>query len=123
VAFEERLANRRPAKRARLLGAGKSGVDVDRLRRAPRSGWRRRGHGGKTGRLGPRWLFFRLRKDRRRGDREIIRPAEILDGGRFGALVPVGDDAAMATAIASTLDAPLRRPTLTARDTGTFWMS
>jgi len=31
-------------------------------------------------------------------------PAEILDGGRFGRLVPVGDDAAMAQAMAATLD-------------------
>ena len=33
-------------------------------------------------------------------------PAEILDGGRFGRLVPVGDDRALAPAIAGTLDAP-----------------
>ena len=33
-------------------------------------------------------------------------PAEILDGGRFGRLVPVGDDRALAAAIAGTLDAP-----------------
>ena len=32
-------------------------------------------------------------------------PSEILDGGRFGRLVPVGDDKAMAEAIAQTLDA------------------
>jgi glycosyltransferase involved in cell wall biosynthesis len=31
-------------------------------------------------------------------------PSEILDGGRFGRLVPVGDDAAMAQAIEATLD-------------------
>jgi glycosyltransferase involved in cell wall biosynthesis len=42
-------------------------------------------------------------------------PSEILDGGRFGALVPVGDDTAMATAIASTLDDPLAASTLRAR--------
>jgi len=34
-------------------------------------------------------------------------PAEIMDGGRFGALVPVGDDRAMAAAIAATLDDPI----------------
>jgi len=34
-------------------------------------------------------------------------PSEILDGGRHGALVPVGDVAAMAAAMAATLD---RRP-------------
>ena len=33
-------------------------------------------------------------------------PAEILDRGRYGRLVPVGDDAAMAEAILATLDAP-----------------
>jgi glycosyltransferase involved in cell wall biosynthesis len=33
-------------------------------------------------------------------------PAEILAGGRYGRLVPVGDAAAMATAIAATLDDP-----------------
>ena len=33
-------------------------------------------------------------------------PAEILENGRFGALVPVGDAAAMAAAIARTLDDP-----------------
>ncbi len=42
-------------------------------------------------------------------------PAEILEGGRFGALVPVGDDTAMAAAIASTLDDPLAAATLQAR--------
>jgi glycosyltransferase involved in cell wall biosynthesis len=42
-------------------------------------------------------------------------PAEILDRGRFGALVPVGDDTAMAAAIAATLDDPLPAPTLRAR--------
>jgi glycosyltransferase involved in cell wall biosynthesis len=33
-------------------------------------------------------------------------PREILEGGRYGPLVPVGDDVAMAEAIAGTLDAP-----------------
>ena len=33
-------------------------------------------------------------------------PAEILDRGRYGRLVPVGNDAAMAEAILATLDAP-----------------
>ncbi len=33
-------------------------------------------------------------------------PREILDGGRYGALVPTGDAAALADAIARTLDAP-----------------
>jgi len=33
-------------------------------------------------------------------------PSEILDGGRFGCLVPVGDAEAMAAAIAGTLDGP-----------------
>ena len=32
-------------------------------------------------------------------------PSEILDGGRFGRLVPVGDDAAMAEALEATLTA------------------
>lgn len=36
-------------------------------------------------------------------------PSEILDGGRFGALVPVGDEAALATAIAETLDQKVTR--------------
>jgi glycosyltransferase involved in cell wall biosynthesis len=39
-------------------------------------------------------------------------PAEILQGGRYGALIPVGDDAALAGAILSTLDRPLPRETL-----------
>jgi glycosyltransferase involved in cell wall biosynthesis len=39
-------------------------------------------------------------------------PREILENGKYGRLVPVGDDAAMATAIASTLDAPPTRETL-----------
>ena len=34
-------------------------------------------------------------------------PREILDGGRYGELVPVGDAPALAAAIASTLDRPL----------------
>ena len=42
-------------------------------------------------------------------------PAEILDGGRFGALVPVGDDGAMAAAIAATLDQPIAAATLQER--------
>jgi glycosyltransferase involved in cell wall biosynthesis len=42
-------------------------------------------------------------------------PAEILDGGRFGALVPVGDDRAMAAAIAATLDHPIAAAKLRAR--------
>jgi glycosyltransferase involved in cell wall biosynthesis len=42
-------------------------------------------------------------------------PAEILDGGRFGALVPVGDDQAMAAAIAATLERPIAATTLQAR--------
>ena len=33
-------------------------------------------------------------------------PAEILDGGRHGRLVPVGDDQALAVAMAATLDTP-----------------
>jgi glycosyltransferase involved in cell wall biosynthesis len=33
-------------------------------------------------------------------------PREILDGGRFGRLVPVGDEAALAEAMAAELDAP-----------------
>jgi glycosyltransferase involved in cell wall biosynthesis len=42
-------------------------------------------------------------------------PAEILDGGRFGALVPVGDDRALAAAIATTLERPITAATLQAR--------
>jgi glycosyltransferase involved in cell wall biosynthesis len=34
-------------------------------------------------------------------------PREILDNGRYGPLVPVGDDAALAEAMIATLDAPL----------------
>ncbi len=33
-------------------------------------------------------------------------PAEILEGGKYGPLVPIGDDEAMAKAITSTLDSP-----------------
>lgn len=39
-------------------------------------------------------------------------PREILDGGRYGPLVPVGDAAALADALAATLDAPLPREVL-----------
>ena len=39
-------------------------------------------------------------------------PAEILDGGKYGRLVPVGDDAALANAISATLDAPPDREPL-----------
>ncbi|MGH6920717.1 MAG: glycosyltransferase [Geminicoccaceae bacterium] len=42
-------------------------------------------------------------------------PAEILDRGRFGAMVPVGDDHAMAAAIATTLDHPIAAATLRTR--------
>jgi glycosyltransferase involved in cell wall biosynthesis len=42
-------------------------------------------------------------------------PAEILDGGRYGALVPVGDEAAMAEAILATLAHPPERSALIAR--------
>ena len=42
-------------------------------------------------------------------------PAEILAGGAFGRLVPVGDPAAMAAAIAATLDAPPAAAVLEAR--------
>lgn len=44
-------------------------------------------------------------------------PAEILDHGRYGPLVPVGDDAALATAICRVLDAPLPPEELTGRAT------
>jgi glycosyltransferase involved in cell wall biosynthesis len=37
-------------------------------------------------------------------------PREVLDGGRYGALVPVGDDLAMAEAILRTLRAETPRP-------------
>lgn len=39
----------------------------------------------------------------------IAGPAEILDGGRFGRLTPVGDAAALTRAIDETLDAPVDR--------------
>jgi glycosyltransferase involved in cell wall biosynthesis len=42
-------------------------------------------------------------------------PYEILEGGRFGELVPVGDDSAMAEAILSTLDHPPDRERLIMR--------
>src|SRR5690606_4100549 len=42
-------------------------------------------------------------------------PAEILAGGRYGRLVPVGDDAALADAIAATLAAPPAAAMLRAR--------
>jgi glycosyltransferase involved in cell wall biosynthesis len=42
-------------------------------------------------------------------------PAEILDNGRFGPLVPVGDDLAMAEAIGAVLDRPLAKEHLRAR--------
>jgi len=42
-------------------------------------------------------------------------PDEILDGGRYGRLVPVGDVAALADAIAKTLDATVDREALRAR--------
>jgi glycosyltransferase involved in cell wall biosynthesis len=42
-------------------------------------------------------------------------PAEILDHGRFGKLVPVGDDTALAAAIARAIEHPLDREVLRAR--------
>jgi glycosyltransferase involved in cell wall biosynthesis len=42
-------------------------------------------------------------------------PAEILAGGRYGRLVPPGDDAALAAAILATLDAPPAAVTLRER--------
>jgi glycosyltransferase involved in cell wall biosynthesis len=42
-------------------------------------------------------------------------PAEILDNGRYGPLVRMGDDGAMAEAITQTLDAPLPRAVLQRR--------
>jgi glycosyltransferase involved in cell wall biosynthesis len=42
-------------------------------------------------------------------------PAEILEGGRYGPLVPVGDDAALALALARVLDAPPPSEVLKAR--------
>jgi len=41
-------------------------------------------------------------------------PRELLDGGRFGPLVPVGDAPALAAAMAATLDRPLPPETLRA---------
>ena len=41
-------------------------------------------------------------------------PRELLDGGRFGPLVPVADAPALAAAMASTLDRPLPSETLKA---------
>lgn len=42
-------------------------------------------------------------------------PAEILVNGKFGLLVPVGDDAALAAAVEKTLDQPLLAETLQRR--------
>jgi glycosyltransferase involved in cell wall biosynthesis len=42
-------------------------------------------------------------------------PSEILDDGRIGPLVPIGDDVAMAAAIRQVLDAPPPRDRLTGR--------
>lgn len=42
-------------------------------------------------------------------------PAEILEGGRYGPLVPVGDDGALAAAMAAVLDAPPDRDALKRR--------
>jgi glycosyltransferase involved in cell wall biosynthesis len=42
-------------------------------------------------------------------------PRDILDGGRFGRLVPVGDSGAMANAIRATLDSPVDRDLSRAR--------
>jgi glycosyltransferase involved in cell wall biosynthesis len=42
-------------------------------------------------------------------------PAEILDGGRHGPLVPVGDAAALAQAMASVLDRPPDKASLRER--------
>ena len=42
-------------------------------------------------------------------------PAEILEGGRHGALTPVGDDAALARAILDTLEQPPAAEALRAR--------
>ena len=42
-------------------------------------------------------------------------PAKLLDHGRYGPLVPVGDDAAMALAMAQMLDAPPDRDFLRRR--------
>lgn len=45
-------------------------------------------------------------------------PREILAGGRFGALVPVADEAALANAIEAALDAPLSASELQAAASG-----
>ena len=42
-------------------------------------------------------------------------PAEILDNGRFGPLVPVGNDSALAAAMERVLDSPPKKETLLAR--------
>ena len=42
-------------------------------------------------------------------------PLEILDNGRFGPLVPVGDDTALAAAMERVLDSPPDKDTLQAR--------
>ena len=42
-------------------------------------------------------------------------PAEILDNGRFGSLVPVGNDSALAAAMERVLDSPPKKETLLAR--------
>jgi glycosyltransferase involved in cell wall biosynthesis len=42
-------------------------------------------------------------------------PSEILEGGRYGALVPIGDDAAMAAAIEQALVAPVSAALLRSR--------
>ena len=42
-------------------------------------------------------------------------PREILDGGRYGRLTPVGDADALTTALAATLDTPTNRETLRGR--------
>ena len=45
----------------------------------------------------------------------VAGPAEILRDGEYGPLVPMGDDAALASAILATLDDPPPRPRLVAR--------
>jgi glycosyltransferase involved in cell wall biosynthesis len=42
-------------------------------------------------------------------------PAEILEAGRYGALVPMGDDAALAKAMIAALDSSPERAALRAR--------
>ena len=42
-------------------------------------------------------------------------PAEILDNGRFGPLVPVGNDSALAAAMERVLDSPPEKEILLAR--------